>query len=454
VCASSAKKEYRIKIVVAGDGGVGKTSLLNRYVSDTFLTAMKMTIGTDFFSKAMDRDDSVVKLQLWDFGGEKRFRFLLPGYCKGARGVLLAFDLNDFTTLMNLDEWIQIIKENTTNPKIMLVGTKVDIAGGVMEEEFIRDFCIKHSIDKFIPTSSKTGENVDLVFQELVNRILEPEIPEIPPAPIAPTEILEPTTPVEVPEPTPPLEIPEPITTPELPEPVTPPEIPEPIIPPEPTPTPEISELITPQEVPEPTPPPEIPELITPQEVPEPVTPPEISEPTPPPEIPELITPQEVPEPVTPPEISEPTPPPEIPEPTPPPEVPESIIPSEIPEPVTPPEIKEPIITPQTTEPVPAPILSGIEFTLELGEVKSRKVRLYLLSRGGFGLRALKFLRTNSIEFEYVFVDELDEKTAIELREKLKEKYGRHVSYPFLIIDEKKCLVGFDETEYESVFRK
>ncbi|MHA2061224.1 MAG: Rab family GTPase, partial [Candidatus Sifarchaeia archaeon] len=273
LCASTTKKEYRIKVVVAGDGGVGKTSLLNRYVSDTFLTAMKMTIGTDFFSKSMERDNSVVKLQLWDFGGEKRFRFLLPGYCKGARGVLLAFDLNDFTTLMNLDEWIQIIKENTTDPKIILVGTKVDIAGGVIEEEFIREFCEKHNIHKFIPTSSKTGENVDFVFLELVDRILAPVMPEIPPVPISPLEILEPTTPPETPEPITPPETPEPITPPVIPEPITPPEIPEPITPPE------IPEPITPPEIPEPITPPEIPEPITPPEIPEPITPPEIPEP-------------------------------------------------------------------------------------------------------------------------------------------------------------------------------
>ena len=376
MCASTTKKEYRIKIVVAGDGGVGKTSLLNRYVSDTFLTAMKMTIGTDFFSKVMERQNSVVKLQLWDFGGEKRFRFLLPGYCKGARGVLLAFDLNDFTTLMSLDEWIQIIKVNTTDPKILLVGTKVDIAGGVMEEEFIREFCEKHNIHEFIPTSSKTGENVEFVFQELVDRILAPVIPEIPLVPITPPEILEPTT----------LVPPEPTTTLEIPEPIIPP-----------------------PEIPEPTPPPEIPEPIIP--------PPEIPEPTPPPEIPEPIIP--------PPEIPEPTPPPEIPEPTPPPE---------IPKPITPPEIPE--------------------FTLEPGENKDWKIKLYVLSRGGFGRRALDFLKNQSIEFEYVFVDELDEKDADELREKLKEKYGRHVSYPFLIIDDKRCLVGFDETEYYSIFGK
>jgi small GTP-binding protein len=165
------KKEYKAKIVVAGDGGVGKTSLLNRYVSDTFMEVMKITIGTGFFAKVLETEDSIVSLQLWDFGGEKRFRFILPSYCKGAHGVILAFDMNDFTTLMNLDEWLQIIRENTKDPAVILVGTKSDIAG-VFDDKFIQDYLKKNNLEKFFPTSAKTGENVDRVFEELVHDVL------------------------------------------------------------------------------------------------------------------------------------------------------------------------------------------------------------------------------------------------------------------------------------------
>ncbi|MFX1521643.1 MAG: Rab family GTPase [Promethearchaeota archaeon] len=165
------KKEYWIKIVVAGDGGVGKTSLLNRYVSNEFMECMKLTVGADFFTQVFDCKGSIIKLQLWDFGGEERFRFLLPDYCKGACGVLLAFDLTDYTTLHSIDEWMQIIKENTTAPVAILVGTKADSAE-FLDEEVIKQFCIAHKIDEFIPTSSKTGENVDFVFQELIRRII------------------------------------------------------------------------------------------------------------------------------------------------------------------------------------------------------------------------------------------------------------------------------------------
>jgi small GTP-binding protein len=165
------KKEYWIKIVVCGDGGVGKTSLLNRYVSNEFMECMKLTVGADFFTQVFDCKGSIIKLQLWDFGGEERFRFLLPDYCKGACGVLLTFDLTDYTTLQSIDEWMHIIKENTTDPLTILVGTKADNAA-FLDEEVIKKFCHAHEIDEFIPTSSKTGENVDFVFHELVRRIV------------------------------------------------------------------------------------------------------------------------------------------------------------------------------------------------------------------------------------------------------------------------------------------
>ncbi|WP_287585283.1 Rab family GTPase [Candidatus Borrarchaeum sp.] len=171
MAAVASKEEYYVKVVVAGDGGVGKTSLLNRYVSNTFLEVMKITIGAGFYSEVIETEDRIVTLQLWDFGGEKRFRFILPSYCKGAHGVILAFDMNDFTTLINLDEWLAIIRENTKKPSIFLVGTKSDIAG-IIDNKFIQDYLAKNKLKKFIPTSAKTGDNVGRIFQELTQDIL------------------------------------------------------------------------------------------------------------------------------------------------------------------------------------------------------------------------------------------------------------------------------------------
>jgi small GTP-binding protein len=168
---SITKNEYHIKIIIAGDGGVGKTSLLNRYVSNDFVECMNLTVGSDFFSQVCDFKENKIKLQMWDFGGEPRFRFFLSDYCKGACGVLLAFDMSDFSSLLSIKEWLQIIRANTEDPVTILVGTKADNAD-FLDEKIVREFCLINQIDEYIPTSAKTGENVDFVFKELVRRII------------------------------------------------------------------------------------------------------------------------------------------------------------------------------------------------------------------------------------------------------------------------------------------
>ena len=95
----------------------------------------------------------------------------------------------------------------------------------------------------------------------------------------------------------------------------------------------------------------------------------------------------------------------------------------------------------------------GIKFTHVLGNNKIHKVKLYALSTCGFCKRALAFLRKNSIDFFYTYVDQLEKKVVGDLRDELKEKSGRrHVAYPFLILDDDKFLVGFNEEKYKAFF--
>lgn len=164
---------YTFKCIVAGDGGTGKTTLINRYITNKFSVDTKVTIGAGFYTKALELNDAFVKLQIWDFGGEKRFRFILPTYCKGAHGVIMAFDLTRLPTLVGLDDWIDIIKKNADNPKIILIGTKNDL-GQLVDEDTINEFLQRNNeIASFYKTSSKTGENVEDVFMQLGKLLLE-----------------------------------------------------------------------------------------------------------------------------------------------------------------------------------------------------------------------------------------------------------------------------------------
>ena len=116
------------KVIVAGAGGVGKTALIQRYVTGTFIEDHKMTIGAAFSVKdiTLDTGESV-RLQLWDFAGEERFRFLLGDYCKGASGAFVCYDITDYSTFEQIPEWLRIIRQNAGMIPIVLVGTKYDL---------------------------------------------------------------------------------------------------------------------------------------------------------------------------------------------------------------------------------------------------------------------------------------------------------------------------------------
>ncbi|MFX0105219.1 MAG: Rab family GTPase, partial [Candidatus Hodarchaeota archaeon] len=119
--------DYTFKMLMLGDASVGKTSLTIRYISGYFQEDLKLTIGVDFYSKTTTFKDKKVKLQIWDFGGEERFRFLLSQYCKGANGAFFLYDITNQLSLDHLPDWTQIIRENAGDIPIMLIGSKLDL---------------------------------------------------------------------------------------------------------------------------------------------------------------------------------------------------------------------------------------------------------------------------------------------------------------------------------------
>ena len=157
-----------------GDASVGKTSLTMRYISGFFMEDLKLTIGVDFYSKTTGFRDKKVKLQIWDFGGEERFRFLLSQYSKGANGAFFLYDITNQTSLDHLPDWTQVIREHAGDIPIMLIGSKVDL------DEFravTRDDGIlaakKYNLASFVELSSKTGENVEKAFNVMTEILFE-----------------------------------------------------------------------------------------------------------------------------------------------------------------------------------------------------------------------------------------------------------------------------------------
>ncbi len=98
----------RYKMCIFGDGGVGKTTLVNRYISGKYSEAYKMTIGVDFYTKSIEIQDIRVNLQIWDFAGEHQFKNLLPNYVIGASGGIFMYDISRFYSLTHSFDYYQL----------------------------------------------------------------------------------------------------------------------------------------------------------------------------------------------------------------------------------------------------------------------------------------------------------------------------------------------------------
>jgi small GTP-binding protein len=167
-------RRFLFKIVVVGDGGIGKSTMIQRLLTGRYI-AQKITIGTDLASFSVDVQGKNVKLQIWDFAGEKRFRFFLPNYSRGAQGCLLCFDLTRYKSFEHLNEWYDIVKENSPNTIFTLVGEKLDLAETkrTISTNDAQEYQREHGIPHYFETSSKTGFNNKLIFEKLVEEILK-----------------------------------------------------------------------------------------------------------------------------------------------------------------------------------------------------------------------------------------------------------------------------------------
>jgi small GTP-binding protein len=167
------------KIVIGGDGAVGKTTLLTRYVEGHFLFESKMTIGVEIHKKILLLYNSNYgkincELQLWDFGGQERFRFLLDSFVMGANGAILMFDLHRFQTLFNIEKCVPIVKKYDSNLPIVLIGSKLDLVEDTKkQDETVKELMETHNFLKYVKVSSKTGDNVNECFDILVKNILD-----------------------------------------------------------------------------------------------------------------------------------------------------------------------------------------------------------------------------------------------------------------------------------------
>jgi small GTP-binding protein len=170
-----ASYDYTFKILLLGDASVGKTSFTKRYCYNIFNPSERLTIGVDFHVKTIELNNEKIKLQLWDVGGEERFRFLLPTYCLGANAAFLLYDITRPSTLDNISEWIAIVRLKGGPIPIMLVGAKIDLEKS--QRQVQRDYGIqiaeKNGMASFVEISAKDNVNVDEAFKVLTELTLD-----------------------------------------------------------------------------------------------------------------------------------------------------------------------------------------------------------------------------------------------------------------------------------------
>jgi len=173
--------KHCFKIVLAGDGGTGKSTLLATKQSGKFNIAHKITIGVDFEIITMTFNKKQYNLQIWDLGGQERFQFIHDLYLRGAQGGILLYDLTRPQTFEHLTHWIELFAHENPKLPLILAGTKKDLVSPEETTKFSTKWVklamglnYNDMVKKHLFISSKNFEGIDAIFNNLLE-IIEPK---------------------------------------------------------------------------------------------------------------------------------------------------------------------------------------------------------------------------------------------------------------------------------------
>lgn len=182
----SHRKKVLLKVIILGDSGVGKTSLMNQYVHKRFSAQYKATIGADFLTKEVMIDDKLVTLQIWDTAGQERFQSLGVAFYRGADSCVLVHDVTDAKSFDNLEMWMEEFlahaapRNQETFPFVVL-GNKADLADGnsgslrQVSGSKAKAWCASKGDIPYYETSAKSAINVEQAFQTIAKNALKQE---------------------------------------------------------------------------------------------------------------------------------------------------------------------------------------------------------------------------------------------------------------------------------------
>eukprot|EP00758_Cryptobia_borreli_P009015 Tbor_TRINITY_DN5439_c3_g1::TRINITY_DN5439_c3_g1_i1::g.24360::m.24360/K07897/RAB7A; Ras-related protein Rab-7A len=167
-------KKQLLKIIIMGDSGVGKTSLMQQYVTKKFDDRYKATIGADFLTKEIEINGQAVCMQIWDTAGQERFQSLGSAFYRGADACILVFDLTNAESFSHLSMWIDEFNLQAGSRDCVLIGNKVDLPDkrAVLQKAAIAWCQNKDSNVKYFETSAKESTGVEEAFLAVATEAL------------------------------------------------------------------------------------------------------------------------------------------------------------------------------------------------------------------------------------------------------------------------------------------
>ncbi|XP_073010041.1 ras-related protein RHN1-like isoform X2 [Typha latifolia] len=172
--STMGSSNLQAKLVLLGDMGTGKTSIVLRFVKGQYFDCQESTIGAAFFSQILSLNEATIKFDIWDTAGQERYHSLAPMYYRGAAAAIVVYDISSSDSFTRAQKWVQELQRQGNPYLVMaLVGNKVDLeTKRKVEAEKGMQYAEENGLF-FIETSAKTAENINELFYEIAKRVIK-----------------------------------------------------------------------------------------------------------------------------------------------------------------------------------------------------------------------------------------------------------------------------------------